>query len=151
MLDADATALTHALWNLLDNAVKYSPEPHTIAVTVERRADDVVIAVQDKGYGIPAHERRDVFRKFVRGSDTRRRGIKGTGLGLAMVSHIVQAHGGRVELASEIEKGSTFRLVFPTRTLDDGVERAGRPRHSPEMLDDNPETPTRESQMHVTR
>jgi hypothetical protein len=56
-----------------------------------------------------------------------------------------------VELESEIEKGSTFRLVFPTRTLKDSVERAGRQRHTPEMLDENPETPARESQMHVTR
>ena len=58
-------------------------------------------------------ERREIFRKFVRGQKASQLGIKGTGLGLAMVSHIVEAHGGAIELESEEGKGSTFRLVFP--------------------------------------
>jgi two-component system, OmpR family, phosphate regulon sensor histidine kinase PhoR len=151
MLDADATALTHALWNLLDNALKYSPEPHTIDVTVGRRADRVVIAVHDKGHGIPAHERRDVFRKFVRGSDTRRRGIKGTGLGLAMVSHIVHAHGGRVELESEVDKGSTFRIVLPAAARDEGVERADTHAHNLDAFNDTPDKAPQQSGLPLTR
>jgi signal transduction histidine kinase len=113
MIDADPTAFSLALWNLLDNAVKYSPAPQTVAVAVESRLDRVVVAVRDLGYGIPPSERRDVFHKFVRGRDTQRRGIKDTGLGLAIVSRIVRAHGGQVELESEIERGSVFRLVLP--------------------------------------
>jgi two-component system phosphate regulon sensor histidine kinase PhoR len=108
---ADADALGHALWNLLDNAVKYSPAPHAVSVSVRRRG--IAIAVEDQGFGIPARERQNVFRKFVRGSDTQRRGIKGTGLGLAIVSHIVAAHRGRVELDSEEGRGSTFTIVLP--------------------------------------
>jgi signal transduction histidine kinase len=110
---ADAAALGHALWNLLDNAAKYSPDPHVVRVSVESRGADVSIAVADRGFGIPAREQQDVFRKFVRGSDTVRRGIKGTGLGLAMVSHIAHAHGGRVEVESTEGAGSTFRLILP--------------------------------------
>ena len=66
-LRADATALSHALWNLLDNAVKYSPEPRCVHVSVARHPRGISIAVRDEGLGVPAGERRDIFRKFVRG------------------------------------------------------------------------------------
>jgi hypothetical protein len=84
-----------------------------MTVSVRRQGSDVAIAVADQGFGIPANERRSVFRKFVRGGDTMRRGIKGTGLGLAIVSHIVAAHQGRIELDSEEGRGSTFTIVLP--------------------------------------
>jgi signal transduction histidine kinase len=93
---ADVTALGHALWNLLDNAVKYSTEPHLMTVSVGHRGNAIAIAVADQGFGIPAGERQSVFQKFIRGSGSVQRGIKGTGLGLAMVSHIIAAHGGRI-------------------------------------------------------
>jgi signal transduction histidine kinase len=112
-LRADAAALGHALWNLLDNAVKYSPEPRSVHVSVSRHPRGIAISVRDEGLGVPAEERRDIFRKFVRGRKASELGIKGTGLGLAMVSHIVEAHGGAIELESEEGKGSTFRLVLP--------------------------------------
>ena len=112
-LRADRTALGHALWNLLDNAVKYSPEQRCVHVSVARHPRGIAIAVRDEGLGVPAGERRDIFRKFVRGKKAGELGIKGTGLGLALVSHIVEAHGGAVELESEEGKGSTFRLVLP--------------------------------------
>jgi len=112
-LRADAAALGHALWNLLDNAVKYSPEPCAVHVSVGLHPHGIAISVRDEGMGIPAIERRDIFRKFVRGKKASQLGIKGTGLGLALVSHIVEAHGGAVELESEEGKGSTFRLVLP--------------------------------------
>ena len=110
---ADAASLTNALWNLLDNAVKYSPEGRTIRVSVRRHPAGVAIAVLDDGLGIPRHEQKQIFRRFVRGEKAGRLGIKGTGLGLAMVSHIVRAHGGTIELESEEGAGSTFRLVLP--------------------------------------
>jgi signal transduction histidine kinase len=112
---ADAESLGNALWNLLDNALKYSPGGSSVQVAVGRQADGVSIAVTDHGIGIPARERKEVFRKFVRGADSKRLGIQGTGLGLAMVSHIVSAHGGAVELESEEGAGSTFRIVLPER------------------------------------
>jgi two-component system phosphate regulon sensor histidine kinase PhoR len=110
---ADAAALKHAAWNLLDNAVKYSPEPHLVRVSVKEEEGAVAIAVADQGYGIPAGERRSVFDKFVRGSSAQGRGIKGTGLGLALVSHIVAAHHGTLDLQSEEGKGSTFTIILP--------------------------------------
>jgi signal transduction histidine kinase len=112
-LRADSDALAHALWNLLDNAVKYSPLRTAVRVSVRRNECGIVIAVKDEGLGIPEREQRQIFRKFVRGDKASELGIKGTGLGLAMVSHIVAAHGGAVELESEEGKGSTFRLVLP--------------------------------------
>jgi signal transduction histidine kinase len=112
-LRADATALSHVLWNLLDNAVKYSPARGAIELSVRRQQQSVAIAVRDEGLGIPRHERKEIFRKFVRGEQARKLGIKGTGLGLAMVSHIVKAHGGAVEVESEEGRGSTFRVVLP--------------------------------------
>ena len=112
-IDADAAALGHALWNLLDNAVKYSPEAREIAVKVAPHPAGIAIAVSDRGIGVPPGERSDIFLKFVRGEKATRLGIKGTGVGLAMVMHIVRAHRGTVELESEEGKGSTFRIVLP--------------------------------------
>ena len=110
---ADESALGHALWNLLDNAVKYSPSGGPISISVTPHDMGAAISVRDSGLGVPRHEQREIFTKFVRGAQAHRLGIKGTGVGLAIVSHIVHAHGGRIELESEEGKGSTFRLVLP--------------------------------------
>jgi signal transduction histidine kinase len=109
----DRDALKNALRNLLDNAVKYSPDCRTVWVDVTRRADRFSIAVRDRGLGIPRQEQKEVFRKFVRGAEATRERIKGTGVGLAMVQHIVKAHGGKVTLDSEPARGSTFILELP--------------------------------------
>ncbi|MEK7403733.1 MAG: HAMP domain-containing sensor histidine kinase [Acidobacteriota bacterium] len=114
-IEADAEALTHALWNLLDNAVKYSGEGRTVWVAVNGHHDGTAISVRDEGPGIPREEQKEIFRKFVRGERARRQGIKGTGIGLAIVSHIVVAHGGAIELESKEGGGSTFTLVLPRR------------------------------------
>lgn len=110
---ADEPALANALWNLLDNAVKYSPAATPVRVDVSRGPGDVTIAVRDGGAGVPPEERRAIFERFVRGTRARELGVPGTGLGLALVTHIAAAHGGRVELDSEEGAGSTFRLVLP--------------------------------------
>jgi signal transduction histidine kinase len=109
----DREALTNALWNLLDNAVKYSLECRTIWVRVERDAARLAIRVRDRGLGIPRDEHSDIFRKFVRGAGAKAHSIKGTGIGLAMVAHIVKAHRGEVRLQSEPGAGSTFTLLLP--------------------------------------
>ena len=112
-LRADALSLNNALWNLLDNAVKYSPHTRSIHVAVHQRPRGIAISVRDMGLGVPTRERKEIFGRFVRGETASRLGIKGTGLGLAMVSHIVEAHGGTIELASEEGVGSTFTIVLP--------------------------------------
>ena len=111
---ADREALSRAIFNLLDNAVKYSPDCRTVWVDVERGPNRISIAVRDRGLGIPVHEQREVFKKFVRGADSKALHIKGTGIGLAMVRHIVQAHGGEILLASEPGQGSRFTMVLRT-------------------------------------
>ena len=109
---ADREALGRALLNLLDNAVKYSPECRTVWVDVERRDHRVHIAVRDQGIGIPLAEQQEVFDKFVRGAGPKQSRIRGTGIGLAMVRQIIDAHGGEVRLKSKPGQGSVFTLVL---------------------------------------
>ena len=111
---ADREALALALRNLLDNAVKYSPEASTVSVSVDRQDGLAGISVQDQGAGIPKREQRDIFQKFVRGTSARTLNVKGTGIGLATADQIVKAHGGRLELASEPGSGSRFTILLPT-------------------------------------
>ena len=109
---ADREALTQALWNLLDNAVKYSGDKALVHVEVEA-GNEIAIRVRDKGAGILPSERKRILRKFVRGSSATACGVKGTGIGLAMVKHIVDAHGGRLLVESEPDQGSTFTILLP--------------------------------------
>ncbi len=110
---ADRDALALALRNLLDNAVKYSPEDSTVSVSVESRNGLAGISVQDQGVGIPKQEQREVFRKFNRGSSAKKLNVKGTGIGLTMADQIVKAHGGRLELTSEPGCGCRFIILLP--------------------------------------
>jgi signal transduction histidine kinase len=110
---ADREALGLALWNLLDNAVKYSPDCRTVWVEMERDHGRLAIHVRDQGMGIPASEQKEIFKKFVRGGRSRVSNIKGTGIGLTMARSIVEAHGGEIRLASEPGRGSTFTILLP--------------------------------------
>jgi signal transduction histidine kinase len=112
-VSVDPDALNVALRNLLDNALKYSPGEPRIWIDWSATAETVVIRVRDNGLGIPAAERATIFHKFVRGRAAIARNIKGTGLGLAMVQHIVQSHGGHVEVDSQLGCGSTFSMFLP--------------------------------------
>ena len=113
LVRADQEALGRALWNLLDNAVKYSPDVKTVWIEARGGTGRVVLSVRDQGLGISADEQRRIFDKFVRGASATATGIKGTGLGLAMVQRIVAAHGGAVRVTSEEHKGSTFTIALP--------------------------------------
>ena len=110
---ADEEAFRRALRNLLENAMKYSPVCRTVWVDGAIRDSQVLISVRDQGMGIDAQEREVIFQKFVRGNAAKRAGIKGTGIGLAMVQQISQALGGEIRLQSEVGVGSTFTLVLP--------------------------------------
>jgi two-component system phosphate regulon sensor histidine kinase PhoR len=107
----DPAALYQAVINLLDNAVKYSGESREIAVRLDVRADSVAFEVEDRGVGVPASEQKKIFDRFYRVANGSGKG--GYGLGLFMVRHIMEAHGGRAEVESEPGRGSRFRLVFP--------------------------------------
>ena len=113
LIDADPDAISVALRNLLDNAVKYSPDQPTVWVECGVERERVAIRVRDKGLGIAASERKTIFRKFMRGSAAIAANVKGSGVGLAMVRHIVAAHGGEIVVASELGQGSTFTLLLP--------------------------------------
>jgi signal transduction histidine kinase len=107
----DTNAVSKALLNLLDNAVKYSDESHDIEVRVNAEDKHILIEVQDHGIGIPHSEQQKIFERFYRVQNGSGKG--GYGLGLFMVRHIMEAHGGRVEVESAPGQGSRFRLVFP--------------------------------------
>lgn len=112
-LPADREMLSLALWNLLDNAMKYSPDGRTIWIDLSSDGTHASIAVRDRGIGIPRQDRQRIFRKFERGTQAAGSGVQGTGIGLALVHHVVQAHGGEVQLESEVGRGSTFTMVIP--------------------------------------
>ena len=112
----DREAIGRALRNLLENAVKYSPEPSPVIVSLTLDGNRVFISVQDQGVGIPRGEHRAIFDQFVRGSAASALNVKGTGIGLSMVRHIVTAHGGDVIVRSESGRGSTFSVILPSET-----------------------------------
>jgi signal transduction histidine kinase len=114
VVKGDREALARALRNLLDNAAKYSPEAAPIHVGLAVDERHVSISVRDHGPGIPPNEQKAVFRRFFRGAGAARSGVKGTGIGLATVSHIVRAHRGEIRLDTAPGVGSTFTIVLPS-------------------------------------
>ncbi|MBI3490414.1 MAG: hypothetical protein HY047_01235 [Acidobacteria bacterium] len=118
---ADESALAVALRNLIDNAIKYSPNESTVWVRWRKENDRAAICVVDRGVGIPRAEQQAIFRKFVRGRAAIDANVKGTGIGLSMVQQIMLAHGGEIRLDSEAGRGSTFTLLLPA--VIDAVNR----------------------------
>ena len=112
-IEADPEAISVALRNLVDNALKYSPDEPAVWVEWGVDRDYVSIRVRDRGIGIAASEHKAIFRRFVRGRAAVEGNVKGSGVGLAMVRHIVAAHGGEITVDSEIGRGSTFTMLLP--------------------------------------
>jgi signal transduction histidine kinase len=112
-IQADADTLVTALLNLLDNAFKYSEASKRISLRASAHNGSIVFAVEDNGVGIPHREIRRIFLDFYQVDQQLSRKGSGCGLGLSIVRHIVKAHGGTVEVSSEVGRGSTFKLVIP--------------------------------------
>jgi two-component system phosphate regulon sensor histidine kinase PhoR len=113
---ADPTRLQEALYNLLDNAVKYSRKRGEIRLSARQRDDEIELTVSDDGIGIAKEDLPRIFERFYRADKARSPdNVRGTGLGLAIVKHIAQLHGGRVEADSELSKGTTIRVLIPMR------------------------------------
>jgi signal transduction histidine kinase len=111
---ADREALSRALWNLVENAAKYSEPPAPMIVFARAAATGVELGVRDHGPGIEPAEQQRIFEKFVRGAGARHAGARGVGIGLALVRMIVSAHRGTLSLQSTPGHGSTFTIVLPT-------------------------------------
>jgi signal transduction histidine kinase len=110
---ADPTLLRHLLVNLVGNAVKYTRDGGHVAVTLEESGRTVVLTCADDGIGISTTDQAHVFEDFYRSADPAASDRSGTGLGLAIVRRIVDRYGGRIELESALDLGSTFRVFLP--------------------------------------
>ena len=110
---ADGDLLSFAIYNLLTNAVKYSPKKTTVSLSVRRDSDGVYISVVDQGYGIAPADQKKIFDRFYRVRRSQFDNEEGTGIGLALVKEIVSQHGGRIEVDSREGGGSRFTIVLP--------------------------------------
>lgn len=115
----DVGRLREVLQNVLDNAVQYTPSGGRVTVRAAAAQGEVVIAVSDTGIGIPQADQERIFERFYRVDTARSREVGGTGLGLSIAKHLVEAHGGRIEVESEVGRGSTFTVFLPAWHTDD--------------------------------
>lgn len=130
-LHIDKDAIAQALINLINNAIKYSEVDKAVAVAGKRVGDEVHISVADQGIGIPRSEQKKIFDKFYRVESSLVHETKGSGLGLSLVRHIMEAHGGDVRVDSAPGKGSTFTLVLPVRNLSEAPGLTTQPSGHP--------------------
>jgi signal transduction histidine kinase len=112
-ITGDRELMEYACYNLLTNAVKYSPRETEVTVTGTGSDGYVRIAVQDQGIGMDQKEVKQIFQKFYRTRKAEESGEAGTGIGLSIVQQIVERHGGRIDVASQPGAGSCFTLVMP--------------------------------------
>lgn len=117
ILDADPDRIMQVLRNLLDNAIKYSPQRGLVVVRGEMREDEIVISVADQGVGIASEHLNRLFEKFFRARSSLGRHVVGSGLGLPIAHAIVESHGGRIWAESKVGQGSTFYFTLPLEGL----------------------------------
>jgi two-component system phosphate regulon sensor histidine kinase PhoR len=113
LIFGDEERLAQVFSNLLENAIKYTPDRGTITITAEAGHDFVVIHVEDTGIGIPLNDLPRIFERFYRVDKARSREMGGTGLGLSIVKHLVEGHGGTVTVESLPGRGTKFRIMLP--------------------------------------
>ena len=124
LVNMDARILSITLRNLLENAIKFTPEGGTVSLHLKKESTNVLVSVVDTGYGIPKAQQTKVFSKLFRCDNVKSRRIKGVGLGLYLVKMLVERAGGKIWFESEEDKGSTFVVSFPLSgmTKKEGVE-----------------------------
>ena len=113
IIQGDQTHLSSIIYNLLDNANKYSPEEPKITIHTRNVGNGIELIVEDEGMGMSKEAKKHIFEKFYRVPTGNLHNVKGFGLGLSYVKAIVDAHHGKVEVQSEPGKGSSFILYFP--------------------------------------
>jgi heavy metal sensor kinase len=116
VVKGDEARLRELFMNLLDNAIRYTPAPGMVSISSRREGQMAVVAVRDTGVGIPAEDMPFIFERFYRVDKSRSRAQGGTGLGLAICKHIAEAHGGKIEVESEVGAGSTFSVWLPLQS-----------------------------------
>jgi len=116
VVKGDAARLRELFMNLLDNAIRYTPAPGTVSLSLRREGQMAVVAITDTGVGIPAEDIPFIFERFYRVDKSRSRAEGGTGLGLAICKHIAEAHGGKIEVESQVGAGSTFSVWLPLQS-----------------------------------
>ncbi|HKR23262.1 MAG TPA: HAMP domain-containing sensor histidine kinase, partial [Pyrinomonadaceae bacterium] len=109
----DREAMAQAISNLLDNAIKYSGKVKQISITAKLRESNLCIEIADRGIGIPRAEHAKVFEKFYRVGNGLVHDVKGSGLGLSLVKHIIEAHNGTISVESDVGRGSRFTILLP--------------------------------------
>jgi len=112
-LEADEEKIKQILFNLVTNAISYTPEKGSVSIKIKEEEHDVCFIVQDTGIGISEQDLPRIFERFYRVDKDRSRETGGTGLGLAIVKHIVEAHQGKIDVDSELGKGTTFKVYIP--------------------------------------
>ena len=110
---ADELHITNMVYNLIDNAIKYSPDKVDVTVSTQRKDGNMVLSVSDKGKGIAKEEQEHIFEKFYRVSTGDIHDVKGFGIGLSYVKQVVQLHGGTITVESTVGKGTTFTVTLP--------------------------------------
>jgi len=113
VVKGDKVELKQLFFNLLDNAIRYTPIGGSVTVSVERKRETAVVAIEDSGIGIPEEHIPHIFERFYRVDKARSRAEGGSGLGLSICQHIAEVHCGRIEVESQIGKGSTFSVSLP--------------------------------------
>jgi two-component system phosphate regulon sensor histidine kinase PhoR len=113
----DQDAMTLVLLNLVDNAVKHAGDGGEVSVRLRRVPGAVALSIADKGAGIAPDEQRRIFERFYRAELTRARNVRGSGIGLALVKYIAEAHGGRVQVESAPGQGATFTVFVPVAPM----------------------------------
>jgi two-component system phosphate regulon sensor histidine kinase PhoR len=119
----DQRAIEIAVINLVDNALKYAPDGKSVSIAMARRGARVEIRVSDQGPGIPVEDRKRIFERFVRGRSAVGKQVRGSGIGLALVKHIAEAHGGSVRVEDNAPQGSSFVFSVSLETNKPKSER----------------------------
>jgi signal transduction histidine kinase len=115
ILDIDGIKIKQVLQNLLNNAIKYSPENTKVSLGLKDEGKKMLFFVKDSGFGIPLDQQKRIFEKFFRANNVLMTGAEGTGLGLYIVRSIIEAHGGKVWFESKENKGTTFYIEIPKK------------------------------------
>ena len=112
-INGDAVRLRQVIWNILHNAIKYTQPGGQIKIFLEDKADSAFLTIQDTGIGIPEEHLPNIFNRFFRVDKSRSRKEGGSGLGLSICKHIVEAHKGRIDVESQLGKGTKFKIRLP--------------------------------------